>query len=94
MDRNKTTTGGLSTRQEMCLVLLEYYPRNKVLEQRCISVMNRWGLPFELGALAMYDQGQPESTIVTNAQGFNQTFTDWMDSFDWTANGGVYVDIL
>jgi hypothetical protein len=53
----------------MCLALFEYYPRNRFLEQRCMSVINRPSLPYLLGAQATYGMGDPDYTWVLDAQG-------------------------
>jgi hypothetical protein len=82
MDRNATTLvsqqtgaqiilvqGGLSTHHEMCLVLLEYYPRNRFLEQECMSVVDGESLCLALGAKSVITGDDADAALVIDAEG-------------------------
>ncbi len=68
--------GGLSTHHEMCVALIEYYPRNRFMEQRCMSNMNQNGLPALFGAKNVTEMDDPDETWIIDSAGmlFNYRF--------------------
>ncbi len=58
----------------MCLVLLDYYPRNRFLEQECMSVVDRSTIPLVLGASAVLDARNPDTAVIVDAQGMSAAY--------------------
>lgn len=74
--------GGHSTRDEMCLAFLEYYPRSIGSVEVCLSM----GDPYEtLGLLGV--ELYPDSNIVIDPQGQNLTVKQWVTkNVNWGAS--------
>ncbi|CAM9565748.1 unnamed protein product [Lampetra fluviatilis] len=78
-DKATTTTGGLSTQEEMCLGFLHYYP--KVNVSQCLSVVNMTELAPALGYTVMPDY--PHAVITPEADKGKAIFTVY-DNVNWT----------
>lgn len=93
-DRKNMTWGGLSTRDEMCLSFLLYYPRINLT--RCESLPQiRKQLTF-IGVKEMYTTVTTWPFIIKSPKKYNNlTFTEAMDKFSWSVKkGNAFNDLV
>ncbi|MGH0127521.1 UNVERIFIED_CONTAM: hypothetical protein FKN15_064757 [Acipenser sinensis] len=93
-DRKNMTWGGLSTRDEMCLSYLLYYPRINLT--RCESLPQiRKQLTF-IGVKEMYTTVTTWPFIIKSPKKYNNlTFMEAMDKFSWSVKkGNAFNDLV
>lgn len=82
--RSKPAYGGYATSEEMCLALLEYYPKREETEEGCGSIIDPTEMLKLLGAkdndIFMGDQHGIVPTYIRNGKGENVTLTKWYES--------------
>ncbi|XP_030051078.1 DBH-like monooxygenase protein 1 isoform X2 [Microcaecilia unicolor] len=86
--RSRMTWGGLSTRDEMCLSYLLYYP--KINLARCESIPEiKEQLQF-IGVKEIYKPMTSWPFIIKRPKKYNNlSFTDAMNTFQWTKKKGI-----
>uniref|UniRef100_A0A8C8SW32 Monooxygenase DBH like 1 n=1 Tax=Pelusios castaneus TaxID=367368 RepID=A0A8C8SW32_9SAUR len=88
MDRIHVTWGGLSTRNEMCLSYLLYYPRINLT--RCESIPDIMEQLRFIGVKEIYKPITKWPFIIKSPKQYkNLTFLDAMNKFKWTRSDGV-----
>uniref|UniRef100_A0A914WP50 DOMON domain-containing protein n=1 Tax=Plectus sambesii TaxID=2011161 RepID=A0A914WP50_9BILA len=82
--RDKAAYGGYSTSEEMCLALMEYYPKRQTSEEFCGSFIQPMEMLKLLGAnesdIIMGDFHGITPTYIRNSRGENVTLTEWYES--------------
>ncbi|XP_053566649.1 DBH-like monooxygenase protein 1 [Bombina bombina] len=85
--RSTMTWGGLSTRDEMCLSFLQYYPRINLA--KCESIPE---IPGQLQFIGVKEIYKPITTwpftIKSPKRYHNLSFTEAMDTFQWSERKG------
>ncbi|XP_028653745.2 DBH-like monooxygenase protein 1 homolog [Erpetoichthys calabaricus] len=88
IDRKNVTWGGLSTRDEMCLSYLLYYPRIDL--SRCESLPDQIQQLTFIGVKEIYSPVTAWPFIIKSPKKYrNLTFTDAMDTFKWSKKKGL-----
>ncbi|XP_024407943.2 DBH-like monooxygenase protein 1 [Desmodus rotundus] len=87
-DRDLMTWGGLSTRSEMCLSYLLYYPRINLT--RCASIPDIMEQLKFIGVKEIYRPVTTWPFIIKSPKQYkNLSFMEAMDKFKWTTKGGL-----
>uniref|UniRef100_A0A481B8H4 DBH-like monooxygenase protein 1 n=1 Tax=Sus scrofa TaxID=9823 RepID=A0A481B8H4_PIG len=87
-DRARMTWGGLSTRNEMCLSYLLYYPRINLT--RCASIPDIMEQLQFIGVKEIYRPVTTWPFIIKSPKQYkNLSFMDAMNKFKWTKKEGV-----
>lgn len=76
--RTKPTFGGLSTREEMCLTFLAYYPRLS------ISFVTSCPSPFRVvKRLGVKEMSDDDRFVISPLTGKNESYFDFLNSYPW-----------
>uniref|UniRef100_A0A8C5W798 Monooxygenase DBH like 1 n=1 Tax=Leptobrachium leishanense TaxID=445787 RepID=A0A8C5W798_9ANUR len=86
-ERTSMTWGGLSTRDEMCLSYLMYYPRINLA--RCESIPEIKEQLYFIGVKEIYKPVTTWPFVIKSPKKYNNlTFTDAMNTFRWSEKNG------
>jgi hypothetical protein len=75
---------GLGTQEEMCMAMLEYYPKRKRYSDNCESANQPVPLMKKLGAKVVTIDDASGSVIVTDTNDRQQPFLEWIKTLAWT----------
>ncbi|XP_041108248.1 DBH-like monooxygenase protein 1 homolog isoform X2 [Polyodon spathula] len=94
IDRTNVTLGGLSTRDEMCLSYLLYYPRINLTRCESLPVISKQ-LQF-IGVKEIYEPVTTWPFIIKSPKKYNNlSFIEAMDKFRWSKKkGNAFNDLV